>query len=84
MSRCTRGYRCPNPRWAQGCGGDHAYVPPPQSEFEEVAARLSLSPEQYADSAQLRTWVKQNCRRKIVPEGLLTLWGLSAVVYDSE
>ena len=47
------------------------------SDFERVAARLKLSPEQYESSDQLRQWVEKNWQQKFVPEWLLKLWGLN-------
>ena len=41
-----------------------------------VAARLKLSPDQYASSPQLRAWMEKNWRQKFVPENLLKLWRL--------
>jgi len=53
-----------------------APTPSVPSDFERVAARLKLSPEQYERSGQLRLWVEKNCRQKFVPEWLLKAWGL--------
>lgn len=64
-----------NPRWSQGLGV--APVPPIPSDFERVAARLKLSPEQYTSSPQLREWVEKNWRQKFVPEKLLKAWHLN-------
>ena len=63
-----------NPRWSQGLGA--APVPATPSDFERVAARLKLSPDQYASSPQLRAWVEKNWRQKFVPENLLKVWQL--------
>jgi len=43
-----------NPNWTKGLGGENTYVPPLQPEFEQIAERLKLSPEQYASSLELR------------------------------
>lgn len=64
-----------NPLWSQGLGA--APVPPIPSDFERVAARLKLSPEQYTSSPQLREWVEKNWRQKFVPEKLLKVWHLN-------
>jgi len=47
------------------------------SDFERIAARLKLSPDQYLSSTKLRAWVERNWRQKFVPEKLLKAWGLS-------
>jgi len=62
-----------NPRWGQ-VGA--APAPSTPSDFERLVARLKLSPDQYASSPQLRTWVERNWRQKFVPEKLLKAWGL--------
>ena len=64
-----------NPRWSQGI--EAAAAPPTPSDFEQVVARLKLSPDQYASSPQLRAWVEKNWRQKFVPERLLKAWRLS-------
>lgn len=52
-----------------------APVPAAPSHFERVAARPKLSPEEYANSPQLRGWVERNWRQKFLPENLLKAWG---------
>jgi hypothetical protein len=47
------------------------------SEFERVAARLSLDPDEYADSQELRQRAEKNKDARFVPERLLKAWGLS-------
>jgi len=63
-----------NPRWCQGFGA--APDPPIPSEFERVATRLKLTPDEYVDSPMLRSWAEKNWRQKFVPEKLLNAWGL--------
>ncbi|MGB9234118.1 MAG: hypothetical protein WCC04_06860 [Terriglobales bacterium] len=48
---------------------------PTQSSFEQVVQSLRLSPEQYAESPELRAWVKQNQNDKYVPLDLLATFG---------
>jgi hypothetical protein len=43
-------------------------------EFEMVAKRLKLKPENYATSDELRVWCKKNANRCYVPEWLLKAW----------
>jgi hypothetical protein len=57
--------------------GEAAPVLSRPCDFERVAARLKLSPDQYASSPELRNWVESNWRQKFVPEALLKAWGLS-------
>jgi hypothetical protein len=64
-----------NPRWSQGLGA--APDPPAPSEFERVAARLKLTPDEYANSPKLRAWAEKFWRQKFVPERLLKAWRLS-------
>lgn len=66
-----------NPNWTKGLGGEHDFVPPSKSEFEQIVARLKLLPEQYSSSRELRTWAEKNWRQKFVPEKLLRVWHLS-------
>ena len=63
-----------NPRWCQGLGA--APDPPTPSEFERVATRLKLAPDEYTDSPMLRAWAEKNWRQKFVPENLLQAWNL--------
>ncbi len=51
-----------------------------ESSFEEVVRALSLSPEQYADSPELRAWVERNKDIRYVPQELLTAFGLTVQV----
>ena len=51
-----------------------------ESSFEEIVRALCLSPEQYADSAELREWVERNKDVKYVPQELLTAFGLTVQV----
>jgi hypothetical protein len=46
-----------------------------QSSFEQVVQALSLTPEQYASSVELRAWVGRNKRFRFVPPELLVTFG---------
>ncbi len=46
-----------------------------ESSFEEVVKKLCLSPAQYADSDELRSWVKHNKSFKYVPSDVLMVFG---------
>jgi hypothetical protein len=48
-----------------------------ESEFEQVAARLNLTPDEYVNSPNLRAWAEKTWRMKFVPEKLLKAWHLS-------
>jgi hypothetical protein len=50
---------------------------PIESSFEGVVRALCLSPDQYAASAELRTWVERNKDVKYVPPELLAVFGLT-------
>ena len=43
--------------------------------FDQVVLRLGLSPSQYANSAELKDWVRRHKDEKYVPSRLLELWG---------
>ena len=45
------------------------------SSFEEIVNALCLSPEHYAESDELKAWVKRNQRLKYVPPDLVRLFG---------
>jgi hypothetical protein len=47
-----------------------------ESEFEQVAARLNLTPDEYIRSPELRAWAEKNWQLKFVAEKLLKAWGL--------
>lgn len=53
-------------------------LPPSQriqdSSFDKIVARLELQPDQYAASAELRSWVERNATKKFVPESVLELY----------
>ena len=51
---------------------------PSQTSFEETAKAMKLSAREYASSAALKEWVRQNKDRKYVPLDLLQIWGLEA------
>lgn len=48
-----------------------------ESSFEQVVKTLCLSPDQYADSAELRAWVERNKDVRYVPPELLAVFGLT-------
>lgn len=62
--------------WSPLQGGAPAPETTSESEFEQVAARLDLTPDEYVHSPQLRAWAEKNWRVKFVPEKLLKAWGL--------
>ena len=49
-------------------------TPHGESTFEHVVRRLHLSPEKYANSRELKEWVRKNKDHKYVPLYLLELW----------
>ena len=55
---------------------ESSITPEGVSTFEHVARRLHLSPEKYANSRELKEWVRKNKDHKYVPLYLLELWGL--------
>jgi hypothetical protein len=62
-----------NPRWAENMLKS---LLPTISEFERVAARLRLEPDEYVDSQELRAWAEKNKDARFVPEQLLKAWGI--------
>ena len=62
-----------NDAWPQGPVPERQLI---STEFEQIAARLQLKPDQYATSTKLREWVEKNWREKYVPEKLLRKWRL--------
>ncbi len=64
-----------NKDWSSGKGT--VPVPPAgPSAFETEAKRLSLTPENYASSRQLRAWCEKNSSRCYIPEWLLKEWDI--------
>jgi hypothetical protein len=51
---------------------------PTESSFEQVVQSLRLSPERYAESPELRAWVRRNKSYKYVPPDLLATFGFKA------
>jgi hypothetical protein len=47
------------------------------TSFEHIVKGLRLSPEQYADSAALKDWVRKNKNQRYVPLALLAAWGFT-------
>jgi hypothetical protein len=62
-----------NPNW--GKPEPSGPVIPTITEFEQVARKLKLQPDQYITSTQLRQWVSCNKNSKYIPEPLLEAWG---------
>jgi len=52
--------------------------PPTESSFDQVVQSLRLTPEQYAESLELRAWVRRNKSTKYVPPDLLATFGFKA------
>jgi hypothetical protein len=48
-------------------------------KFEIEVERLGLTLDQYVDSAELKTWVKENLNTYYVPTVLLTAWHLTTL-----
>ena len=46
------------------------------TEFERLVKRLHLTPQNYADSIELKRWCQHNKNRFYIPEGLLEEWGI--------
>ena len=59
---------------------ESSITPHGESTFEHVARRLHLSPEKYANSRELKEWVRRNKDHKYVPSQLLVLWGFDVDV----
>jgi hypothetical protein len=53
-------------------------MPQASTTFDHVVLRLGLSPSQYANSAELKDWVRKHKDEKYVPPRLLELWGFDA------
>ena len=53
---------------------------PSASSFEQVVRKLRLTPEQYAESRELRAWVSRNKSFKFVPPELLEAFGFETGV----
>jgi hypothetical protein len=51
---------------------------PTKSSFEQVVQSLRLTPERYAESLELKAWVRRNKRHKYVPPDLLATFGFKA------
>ena len=62
-----------NPDWGKPQALGPVVVVP--TSFEQAVEELSLSPDQYVDSARLREWARSNKNSKYVPEALLRAWG---------
>lgn len=51
---------------------------PSESSFEQVVRSLQLSPDTYANSPELKAWVRRNKKLKFVPPDLLATFGFEA------
>jgi hypothetical protein len=54
------------------------HLPATESSFEQIVRTLRLSPEQYAESPELRAWVRRNKSYRFVPPDLLAAFGFDA------
>jgi hypothetical protein len=69
-------HRRGNPNWGKS-------LPPilaSPTEFEIMVRRLSLVPEMYAASRELRRWCQLNRNRCYIPEWLLEEWGMDVEI----
>ncbi len=48
---------------------------PRPTKFDEIVERLKLRPDEYASSAELRTWVRKNRDLVYIPEQVLHEFG---------
>jgi|SRR6476661_7019890 len=63
-----------NSPWASGVS---VKLPPAgHSQFERYARKLSLTEQDYANSAELRRWCAANRNRCYIPEWLLMEWNM--------
>jgi len=46
------------------------------TEFERLVKQLRLTPENYANSVELKRWCQRNKNRCYIPERLLGEWGI--------
>ena len=53
---------------------ESSITPEGESAFEYIVRHLRLSPEEYATSAALKEWVRENKDHKYVPSQLLEAW----------
>ena len=67
------GKQCGNPNWGKPQLAFESIGP---SEFEVIAKKLSLDPEQYETSSELREWARKYRNSRFVPEKLLKAWRL--------
>jgi hypothetical protein len=61
-----------NPNWGRPLPPVAAYP----TEFERLVKQLRLTPQNYADSVELRRWCQRNKNRCYIPERLLQEWGI--------
>jgi len=64
----------------QWSSGGSINVAPSISEFDALVARLGLTEEQFADSAELKAFAKRYRNTKFIPEWLLDRWGYRVVL----
>ena len=60
-----------NPNWGKPQMGP---ANPTLSEFEQIANKFRLRPNEYVESGHLRQWAEHNCNSRYVPEHLLKAW----------
>jgi len=61
-----------NPNWGRPVPSVLAFP----TEFERLVKRLRLTPKNYSDSIELKTWCQRNKNRCYIPEVLLEEWGI--------
>lgn len=64
-----------NPNWGKE---QQQSATPCLTEFEKKCVELSLSPDQYVRSEELRVWSAAHRHTRYVPEALLKAWGFAA------
>lgn len=68
----------PRKRFVDRNWGPNGIAPMPKkraTSFDEIVKIMGLTPAQYANSAQLKEWVRANREQRYVPVDLLTAWG---------
>jgi hypothetical protein len=65
---------------------ESSITPEGVSTFEYIVRHLHLSPEEYATSAELKEWVRENKDQKYVPTELLEIWrfDVNVTIYEPE
>jgi len=65
-----------NPNWGQPMQP----VMASPTEFEQLVKQLRLTPQNYANSVELKRWCQRNKNRCYIPERLLEEWGIEVEV----